>query len=266
MSPQDERAIAAILDQTAIALDRARLSQEAVRAASLAENEKVRDALLTSLSHDLRTPLASIAGAASSLRDLGDRMSAADRADLLASIEEETARLSRFVANLLDMSRIEAGELRMRRELVDVCDVAQTAIERCRKAFPHAAIRASLASGLPPVRGDARLLEQVVFNLLDNAQKYGGDGETVVHARQEGGEIVVSVTDDGLGVKPADLERIFEKFFRGGKTDGRKAGTGLGLSICKGIVEAMGGAISAQSPAVRRRGTRIVIRLPQGDA
>lgn len=262
MSPQDERAIAAILDQTAIALDRARLSQEAVRAASLAENEKVRDALLTSLSHDLRTPLASIAGAASSLRDLGDRMSAADRADLLASIEEETARLSRFVANLLDMSRIEAGELRMRRELVDVCDVAQTAIERCRKAFPHAAIRASLASGLPPVRGDARLLEQVVFNLLDNAQKYGGDGETVVHARQEGGEIVVSVTDDGPGVKLADIERIFEKFYRGGKTDGRKAGTGLGLSICKGLVEAMGGSIAAQSPAVRRRGTRIVIRLP----
>lgn len=262
MSPQDERAIAAILDQTAIALDRARLSQEAVKAASLAENEKVRDALLTSLSHDLRTPLASIAGAASSLRDLGDRMSAADRADLLASIEEETARLSRFVANLLDMSRIEAGELRMRRELVDVGDVVQTAIERCCKAFPHAAIRASLASGLPPVRGDARLLEQVVFNLLDNAQKYGGDGETVVHARQEGGEIVVSVTDDGPGVKPADLERIFEKFYRGGKTDGRKAGTGLGLSICKGLVEAMGGAISAQSPAVRRRGTRIVIRLP----
>jgi len=265
MSPQDERAIAAILDQTAIALDRARLSQEAIRAASLAENEKVRDALLTSLSHDLRTPLASISGAASSLRDLGDRMSATDRADLLASIEEETARLSRFVANLLDMSRIEAGELRMRREAVDVSEVVHAAIERCRKAFPQAAIRASLAPGLPPVRGDARLLEQVVFNLLDNAQKYGGDGETVVHARQDNGEIVVSVTDDGPGVKPADIERIFEKFYRGGKTDGRKAGTGLGLSICKGFVEAMGGTISAQSPAVRRRGTRIVIRMPLGD-
>ncbi|HMN70309.1 MAG TPA: sensor histidine kinase KdpD [Rhodoblastus sp.] len=264
MSPQDERAVAAILDQTAIALDRAVLSRDAVHAASLLENEKVRDALLTSLSHDLRTPLASIAGAASTLRDLGDRMSAADRADLLASIEEETGRLSRFVSNLLDMSRIEAGGLRIRRDWVDVGEALHSAIERCRKAFPKAAIRASVAPGLPPVRGDARLLEQVFFNLLDNAQKYGGDGETAVHARRDGDEVLVSVTDEGPGVKPADLERMFEKFYRGGKTDGRKAGTGLGLSICKGLVEAMGGAIIAQSPAVRRRGTRIVVRLPAG--
>lgn len=265
MSPQDERAIAAILDQTAIALERAILARDALKAASLEENEKVRDALLASLSHDLRTPLASIAGAASSLRVLGDRMSAEDRADLLASIEEETGRLSRFVANLLDMSRIEAGGLKVRRDWIDLGEVVQAAIERCRKAFPKAAIRASVAPGLPPARGDSRLIEQVFFNLLDNAQKYGGDGETVVHARREGGDLVVSVTDDGPGVKPADLERMFEKFYRGGRTDGRKAGTGLGLSICRGLVEAMGGTIIAQSPAVRRRGTRIVIRLPAGE-
>lgn len=193
-------------------------------------------------------------------------MSAADRNDLLATIEEETGRLSRFVANLLDMSRIESGGLKARRDWVDVGDVVHAAIERCRKAFPDMAIRASVAPGLPPVRGEARLLEQVLFNLLDNAQKYGGEGETAVHARREGSDIIVSVTDEGPGVKPADLERMFEKFYRGGRMDGRKAGTGLGLSICKGLVEAMGGGIVAQSPAVRRRGTRIVIRLPAGEA
>jgi two-component system sensor histidine kinase KdpD len=262
ITAEDERALTAILDQTAIALDRALLALEAVKAATMQENEKVRDALLDSLSHDLRTPLSAIAGAATSLRSLGDKMSPEERLELLSSIEEETARLSRFVANLLDMSRIEAGGLKVKRELVAVGDVVQGAVERSRKAFPKQPVRVSIAPDLPFVRGDDKLLEQVLFNLLDNAHKYAGDSGAIIHARKEGGDVVLSVTDEGPGVKPADLDRIFEKFYRGGRADGRKAGTGLGLSICRGLVEAMGGTIVAQSPAVRRRGTRIVIRLP----
>ena len=262
VSAEDERALTAILDQTAIALDRALLAREAVKAASMQENEKVRDALLASLSHDLRTPLSAIAGAATSLRSLGDKMSPAERLELLASIEEETARLSRFVANLLDMSRIEAGNLKLKRDLVDVADVVQGAAERSRKAFPKQPVRVNLAPDLPFVRGDDKLLEQVLFNLLDNAHKYAGDSGAIIHGRKEGDEVVLSVTDEGPGVKPSDLERIFEKFYRGGRADGRRPGTGLGLSICRGLIEAMGGTIIAQSPAVRRRGTRIVIRLP----
>lgn len=265
MSPDGERTLSSIIGQTAIALDRALLAREAIKAVSLEENEKVRDALLASLSHDLRTPLASIAGAATSLRDLGDRMSPDQRNELLSSIEEETGRLSRFVANLLDMSRIEAGGLKARRDWVDIGDAVRVSVERCRKAFPQSAVRVSLAPDLPFVRGDARLLEQVLFNLLDNAHKYGGDGQIAVHARREGRDLVLSVTDEGPGVKPADLERIFDKFYRGGRADGRKAGTGLGLSICKGLVEAMGGTIVAQSPAARRRGTRVLIRLPAAE-
>jgi two-component system sensor histidine kinase KdpD len=188
-------------------------------------------------------------------------MSAAERLELLSSIEDETARLSRFVSNLLDMSRIEAGNLKVKRDLVDVADVVQGAVERSRKAFPNQSVRVSLAPDLPYVRGDDRLLEQVLFNLLDNAHRYSGDSGATVHGRKEDGEVVLSVTDEGPGVKAADLERIFEKFYRGGRADGRKPGTGLGLSICRGLVEAMGGTIIAQSPAVRRRGTRIVIRL-----
>jgi two-component system sensor histidine kinase KdpD len=263
---EDERALTAILDLTAIALDRSLLAREAVNAATMQENEKVRDALLDSLSHDLRTPLSSIAGAATSLRAFGDKMSPSERLELLSSIEEETGRLARFVANLLDMSRIEAGGLKVNRDLVSIADVVQGAVERSRKAFPTQPVRVSLAPNLPFVRGDDKLLEQVLFNLLDNAHKYASDSGATIHARQEGTDVVISVTDEGPGVKPGELERIFEKFYRGGRADGRKAGTGLGLSISRRLVEAMGGAIVAQSPAVRRRGTRIVVRLPAAQA
>jgi two-component system sensor histidine kinase KdpD len=262
ITAEEERALTAILDLTAIALDRALLAREALNTATMQENEKVRDTLLDSLSHDLRTPLSSIAGAATSLRTLGDKMSPAERLELLSSIEDETARLARFVANLLDMSRIEAGGLKVNRDLVSIADVVQGAVERSRKAFPGQPVRVSLAPNLPFVRGDDKLLEQVLFNLLDNAHKYAGDAGAIVHARQEGGEVLLSVTDEGPGIKAGELERIFEKFYRGGRPDGRKAGTGLGLSISRRLVEAMGGAIVAQSPAVRRRGTRIVVRLP----
>ena len=189
-------------------------------------------------------------------------MPLSDRQDLLASIEEEAGRLSRFVANLLEMSRIESGALAPRRDLVDVVEVVRAAVTRCKKIFPDQKTSVSLASDLPPIRGDANLLGQVLFNLLDNAHKYGGPSGAIIHARCEGGEVVVTVTDEGPGVRPADLERIFEKFYRGGRPDGRKAGTGLGLSICKGLVEAMGGMIVAQSPAVRKRGTRMILRFP----
>jgi two-component system, OmpR family, sensor histidine kinase KdpD len=262
ITAEDERALIAILDLTAIALDRALLAREAVNAATMQENEKVRDALLDSLSHDLRTPLSAIAGSASSLRALGDKMSPIERLELLSSIEEETGRLARFVANLLDMSRIEAGGLKVNRDLVSIADIVQGAVERSRQAFPSQPVRVSLAPNLPFVRGDDKLLEQVLFNLLDNAHKYAGEVGATVHARQEGAEVVLTVTDEGPGIKPGELERIFEKFYRGGRADGRKAGTGLGLSISRRLVEAMGGAIVAQSPAVRRRGTRFVVRLP----
>ncbi|MGJ0426237.1 DUF4118 domain-containing protein [Methylocystis sp.] len=261
ISAQQEGILTSLLEQTAIAIDRSMLVGESVKAAALAENERLRTTLLSSLSHDLRTPLASIMGAVTSLRQLGDKLPQADRQDLLASIEEEAGRLSRFVNNLLEMSRIESGAVAPRRELIDVGDAVRGAIERARKAFPDLNASVSLAPNLPAIKGDVNLLSNVIFNLLDNAQKYGG-GSAAVYARREGDDLVISVTDEGPGVKPADLERIFEKFYRSGRVDGRKAGTGLGLSISRGLVEAMGGTIVAQSPAARRRGTRILLRFP----
>ena len=138
------------------------------------------------------------------------------------------------------MSRIEAGGLKVNRDFVDVADVVQGAVERSRKAFPKQPVKVNLAPDLPFVRGDDKLLEQVLFNLLDNAHKYAADSGAAIHARRDGDEVVLSVTDEGPGVKPADLEKIFEKFYRGGRADGRKPGTGLGLSICRGLIEVDG--------------------------
>ncbi|HEY8126747.1 MAG TPA: sensor histidine kinase KdpD [Methylocystis sp.] len=257
-----ESTISSLIEQTAIAIDRSMLVGESVRAAALEENEKLRTILLSALSHDLRTPLTSITGAVTSLRELGERLPPEDRKDLLLSIEEEAGRLSRFIANLLDMSRIESGALSPRSDLVNVAEVIRNVLERSKKTFSGKDTSISVAPDLPPIRGDANLLGQVLFNLIDNAHKYGGPAGAIIHARREGADVVITVTDEGAGVKAADLDRIFEKFYRTGHVDGRKAGTGLGLSICRGLVKAMGGTIVAQSPAVRRRGTRIIMRFP----
>lgn len=259
----DERTWIALLDQAAIALDRARLSRESAQASVAREGEKVQAALLSSLSHDLRTPLASITGAITTLRQLGNKLPAETRDDLLLSIEEESGRLSRFVANLFEMTRIEAGIVKARREPIDLPAIIDAATARAKRLHSDLQIEFSLAPDLPPALGDATLLEQVIFNLLDNARKYGGaDQPVAVFAKAEGKLAVISVTDTGKGIPEADLEKIFEKFYRHAKGDGRPAGTGLGLSIVRGLMTAMGGTIKATSPAVRKRGTRFTLRLP----
>jgi two-component system sensor histidine kinase KdpD len=262
LPPTPDHTLNLILDQTAVALDRAVLAREALRTSSLEANEKLRSTLLASLSHDLRTPLASIVGAVTTLQQFEDTLSLERRRDLLHAIEEEAGRLSRFIANLLDMSRIDAGALKPKQEILDISEVVQAAVERARKTFPARTFQTSLARDLPFAEGDPALVEQVLFNLLDNAQKYGGERPILIHARAVGKEAIVSVTDDGPGIKPSDLERIFEKFYQGGKADGRKIGVGLGLSIARGLIEAMGGRIWAESPAMRRRGARLLIALP----
>jgi two-component system sensor histidine kinase KdpD len=259
----EERVFGATIHQAAIAIDRARLSKEAMDQTARLAGERFRSALLSSISHDLKTPLATITGAVTSLRQYGDRMSPESRDDLLISIEEEGNRLSRFVANLLDMTRIEAGTVNPKREWVDLADIIRDTTERARKYFPDSEIETSIAAGMPLVHGDSVLMGQVLFNLIDNAVKYGGNEPVTIYARRDGASAVVSVTDLGRGIPEKDLERIFEKFFRrGGKADGGKSGTGLGLAIARGFVEAMGGSIKAESPAVKKRGSRFVLRFP----
>jgi len=261
--PHEEQVVRGVLEQAAIAIDRARLVRENLRTAALEQSERLNSALFSSLSHDLKTPLASIAGAVSSLQQYGSKMDRATQDDLLVSIGEETSRLGRFVTNLLDMTRIEAGTLKAKRDSVDVGDVIGGALERACKLYPERTFDVSIAPDLPLARGDGTLLGQVLFNLLDNAAKYGGDGGTIsVFARRDAENVAIAVTDQGKGIPEGDLERIFDKFVRRTKGDGRAAGTGLGLSIARGFVQAMGGTIKAESPAVRKRGARFTVRLP----
>ena len=259
-------ALQSFADQAAIAIERTQLVEQATKAATAAESERLRGALLSSISHDLRTPLASILGAATSLRQLGDRMGRQDRGDLLATIEEEATRLSAFVSNLLDMTRLEAGALDIRRDWVDVSDVVRGAVARAAKSFPSRRTETSVVDGLPLIRGDAALLEQVLLNLLDNAHKYSPpESVTRIEARPAAGGVHIMVSDDGIGIPREDLQKVFEKFYRVAGGDGRAPGTGLGLSICAAIVSAMGGTIAARSPATSGKGTEISILLPAGE-
>jgi two-component system, OmpR family, sensor histidine kinase KdpD len=263
LSAEQERMLAAFDDQASISIERTLLVEEATKTAAVIEKERLRNALLSSLSHDLRTPLSSILGSVTALRQFGAHLSKIDQDDLLLTIEEEARRLGRFVSNLLDMTRVESAALDIKHEWVDVGDAIGGAVSRARKAFPDRTIEASIAADLPMVRGDGPLLEQVFFNLLDNANKYVPKGAaTRVRAHQSGGNILATVEDDGPGVPPDRLEMIFEKFYRGGSDDGRPPGTGLGLAICKGVVEAMDGTIRAQSPIAGGRGLRVLVSLP----
>jgi two-component system sensor histidine kinase KdpD len=257
LSPDQRQLLEALAGQAAVALERTQLVREMERARLLSETERLRDALLSSVSHDLRTPLVSIIGAVTSLLTYGATYDEATRRDLLVTIQEEAERLNRFVGNLLDMMRLESGVLKLNREWVEMGDVIGTALAR-RLAQPLGQYQlvVEVEPGLPMLRLDFVLVEHVLVNLLENAARYSPPGTTIrINARRNDQVVVVEVTDEGVGIPPEDLERIFDKFYRVQRGDRQGAGTGLGLSICRGIVEAHGGHISARSPD--RQGSRL---------
>lgn len=263
LSPAAEAELQAYCDLTSIAIERTQLVEQSVKDEAAVGEERLRNALLTSMSHDLRTPLSSIVGSATTLKEFGGKLSKEQHEDLLSTILEEGERLSGFVSNLLDMTKIEAGALDVRRDWVDVADVLTTAASRAQKAFPGLRIDVRIAAKLPHVRGDSTLLQQVVFNLLDNAAKFAGTDKPVrLAAAQDGSGLAISLTDQGPGIPKEAFDLVFTKFYRVASGDGRAPGTGLGLAIAKGIVVAMGGAITAESPADGLGGSRFEIRLP----
>jgi two-component system sensor histidine kinase KdpD len=267
-SRETERTVHLMLQHASIALDRTRLQEESTSVRDQAERERLRSALISSVSHDLRTPLASILGAVTSLREFGPKMSEETRADLLVAIEEETGHLSQFVVNLLDMTRLQADMPDLRRDWLDVTDVVNVALTRAKLLFPDARLTFTVTPALPLIRGDAILFEHVVFNLLDNAVKFSTTGLSIdIKAAQEDQTIVLSVTDNGRGIASEELAHVFDKFYRGRQRDRDViAGTGLGLTLCKRIVEGMGGTIRAESPVAAGRGTCIIIHMPIPDA
>jgi len=225
--------------QIATAIERARLAEAAQHARVQIETEQLRNSLLSSVSHDLRTPLAVITGSAATLAEKG--LDEATRAELLDTIQEEGHRLNRLVRNLLDMTRLQAGALRVKKEWQDLEEVIGSALTRLEKRLVGRPVQTDLPEDLPMAPFDAILMEQVFVNLLENAIKYTPEGSPIdLSARLADGAIEVSVADRGPGVAAEDAEKVFEKFFRAGEG---KGGVGLGLTICRGIVTAHGGRI-----------------------
>ena len=262
LMPDQRRLLDALADQAALAIERVNLAQDVDRAKLAAETERLRSALLTSISHDLRTPLASILGSATSLRSYGSVLDPAAQAELIRTIQEESERLNRFIGNLLDMTRLESGALTPRSDVVDLADVVGSTLERAGKVLAGHRVAIDLAADLPMLRLDPVLLEQVLFNLLDNAAKYAPSGsEITLEARHVGREMRIRLLDEGDGIPPEDLERIFDKFYRVQAADRKRAGTGLGLAICRGFVAAMGGTIVADNRR-DRSGAVFTVTLP----
>ncbi|MBR0655467.1 sensor histidine kinase [Plastoroseomonas arctica] len=262
--PEADRALEALLDQAAVALERARLADTAANARAHGQAEALRTALLTSLGHDLRTPLTAIRGAAETLRVSSAALTEATRSDLLTTIEEEATRLARWMSAILDIVRLETGQVVPRRDPVDLGAVLREAAAHARQSYAGRSVTCTVPDGLPSPRLDATLLDRVLENVLDNALKYSApDGAVTLAARREGPDVMLTVEDEGPGIPAADLPRIFDAFFRAARTDRVVAGSGLGLSICRGLVGAMGGRIAAESPVAAGRGTRITLRFPQ---
>jgi two-component system sensor histidine kinase KdpD len=265
LTPDQRRLFDALADQAALAIERVNLADDVDRARLMAETERLRSALLTSISHDLRTPLASILGSATSLKTYGDALDAVAEKELIATILEESERLNRFIGNLLDMTRLESGAIVPRGDLVDLADIVGSALERAGKVLAGHKVAVDLAADLPMLRLDPVLFEQVLFNLLDNAAKYAPAGAEVrLEARHEADQVQLRILDEGDGIPPDDLERIFDKFYRVQAADRKRAGTGLGLAICRGFVEAMGGRIVAGNRR-DRSGAVFTITLPVPD-
>jgi two-component system sensor histidine kinase KdpD len=262
LTPDQRRLLDALMDQAALAIERVRLVEDLDRAKRTAEADRLRSALLTSISHDLKTPLAAVLGAAGTLRSLSDALDAQAKADLVATIIDESERLNRFIANLLDMTKLESGAVAPNAALHDLGEVVGSALRRAGKILSEHRVEVEFAKDLPMVDIDPVLFEQVLFNLLDNAAKYAPVGTTVrIQSWRDRDSVGLQVLDEGDGIPAGDLEQIFDKFYRARKADHVRAGTGLGLAISRGFVEAMHGTITAEN-RTDRMGAVFTIRLP----
>ncbi|MBP7336144.1 sensor histidine kinase KdpD [Niveispirillum sp.] len=263
LTPDERRLLDALLDQAAVAIERVRLVRAIDQAKLESETERLRSAMLTSLSHDLRTPLAAIIAAVTSLKANGGAWDGETRAALLDTLHVEAERMGRFVRNLLDMTRLEAGALELKRDAIDLADVVSGAVRRAGTILGRHRLEVDIPADLPLVLGDHLLLEQAFFNLLDNAAKYAPPGSVVrIVAGRKAAHVRLSVMDEGPGVPAEWRERIFDKFSRVQARDHQQAGTGLGLAICRGFVEAMGGTVAVRDREDGRTGACFDITLP----
>jgi K+-sensing histidine kinase KdpD len=240
-----------------------RQAREIAEARLKAQGEALREALLNSMSHDLQTPLASILGSVTALETLGEHGDPRARRELAATVREEAERLASYIDNVLDLTRIRAGQLAPRLELVELADIVNGALRRKQKALAGHPLNVELPSELPMLRLDLFLMEHALANVLDNAAKYSPPGAGIrLAARRQGNEVVLEIADRGRGIAADELDRVFDPFYRGSAHHERSApGSGLGLAICRAFVEANGGRVSVLS-AGPAQGVCVAIALP----
>jgi two-component system sensor histidine kinase KdpD len=262
--PEQQHLLETFAGQIGLAIERASLAEEAEAARVASEAESLRNTLLASISHDLRTPLAVIAGASSALNDPSLRLDPEARAQLARSIDAKAQEMSALISNVLDLMRFEAGEVHLRRDWQTLDDLLGMALGRLHDGLAHHLVRIDLPGDLPAVHVDALLITQVFANLLENCVKHTPPGtQIIVSAALEGQAVRVVVDDNGPGLPPGDPERLFKKFQRG-RDESNTGGAGLGLAICRAIVNAHGGAITAsQRPG---GGTRFAFTLPTANS
>jgi two-component system sensor histidine kinase KdpD len=264
-NPPDQRQLLETLArQIALAIERDSLAEQARRVLVQAETERLRSSLLSSVSHDLRTPLAVIAGASSSLLEEGQTLTDATRRELLQTIVDESSRLATLVENLLHMTRLESGSVAINKQWYPLEEIVGSALERTKKPLAGRPISARLPGNLPLVKIDGVLIEQVLINLLENAAKYTPPGTPVdVAAGMDGTNLIVEVADRGPGLNEIERQRVFDKFYRGSTAGASQRGAGLGLAICRAIVEAHGGRIWEDDR--QGGGARFIFSIPQDE-
>jgi two-component system sensor histidine kinase KdpD len=261
LTPDQRQTFESFVHQAALAIERALLAGQAHQAELLQATEKLQTSLLNSISHDLRTPLVSITGALSSLRERSLELDQEARESLLETAHAEAERLNRLVGNLLNMTRLEAGGIRLKKEPSDIQDVIGAALEQLGERMDHRQVKVELPPDTSLVALDSALFEQVLVNLLDNAVKYSQPDSVIdLNVSENEKTLSLEVCDRGIGIPEGDLERVFDKFYRVQRPENVN-GTGLGLAICKGIVEAHGGSIRAENRA--GGGTLVRVTLPK---
>lgn len=262
-SAPDLQGIANILG---LAVDRCLLLERLSETEAQRKSEELKAAILSSVSHDLRTPLTAIEAAATSLMSFDQRLSPKDRADMLATISEQCRKLNRYTANLLDMGRIQAGIPSFLFTEVDVVEILGVVLASLREAYPWQEINKQITVDSALVRANPAMIEQVIFNLVENAILHGASERPVFLVLTRVAETcVLEIVDFGPGIEPDEQPLVFNKFYRSRATQHRD-GTGLGLHIANGFVEAFGGSIAIVSPHFKQRGTKLVVELPLADA
>ncbi|MCU0988273.1 MAG: sensor histidine kinase KdpD [Xanthomonadales bacterium] len=255
-------AIDALVNQVTLVMARTRLSTSLAQAKVVEETERLRSALLSSVSHDLRTPLASMIGAADTVRALDDALSSEERRELLDAVISEGERLNRYIQNLLDMTRLGHGTLKLDRDWIGIDDILNSVLRRTRELLRECQLVRRIEPGLPLLYVHPALIEQALVNVIENAAKFSPKGgEVLVAVARDKSELLIAVSDEGPGIPPDQREQVFNMFFIGGEGDRGKHGSGLGLAICSGMIGAHGGRIEAL-PRPGGRGTTISIHLP----